>query len=247
MAVSLPFRSWLQYQNNAFYYNDPGSPTPLPDRTKFYGLLVNYAFGTLSDISAKSDVIGGEIVKTAGNNYSRFNAAFGAGSFYDGGNKRWQMPVASWTASFPEAIQYDAVILLADSVPDTSLSVTITTGTPANFATVSNHNLNNGDEIVFTADAGGTLPPPLSHDALYYVYNVLDYNNFQVSTLPPSSSGSAPLDLSISGSGVRLRYAKGKLVGLRIEDSPITLPANTPHSWSFYLSSAAYFGAGAGT
>ena len=247
MAVSYPFRSWLRYQNDAFYYNDPNAPTALPDRTKFYGILANYVAGTLSDISGKADVIASEIVKTTTNNYARYNAVFGSPSFYDGGNKRWQMPVASWTASFPEAIQYDSVILLADAVADTSISVSITTGSPATFATTVSHNLNNNDEIVFTADAGGTLPSPLSSSQVYYVYSVIDGQNFQVSTLPTTDSSSAPINISSAGSGVRLRYAKGKLVGIRVEDSPITLPANTPHSWSFYLSDAAYFGVGQGT
>jgi hypothetical protein len=247
MAVSLPFRSWLQYQNNAFYYNDPGAPISLPDRTKFYGLLANYTSGTLADTSGKADVITSEIIKTTTNNYARFNAVFGSSSFFDAGNKRWQMPVASWTASFPEAIQYDSVILVADTVADTSLEVAITPGTPATFTTAVGHNLNNNDEIVITADPSGTLPTPLSINSIYYVYSVLDGLNFQISTLRSDVSGSVALDIASAGSQVRLRYAKGRLVGLRVEDSPVTLPANTPHSWSFYLSNAAYFGVGQGS
>lgn len=246
MAVSYPFRSWLKYQNDAFYYNDPNVPTLLPDRNKFYGLLAN-SLNILSDTSTKAQVIASEIIKTSTNNYARFNASFTSASFFDAGNKRWQMPVASWTASFPEAIQYNSVILVADAISTTSLPITITPGNPATFTVAVNHNLNQDDEVVFTADATGTLPSPLSSDTIYYVNNTPNSKDFYVSPIPSDESGSQAVATSSAGSQVRMRYAKGRLVGLRIEDSPITLPASTPHSWSFYLSNAAYFGIGAGS
>ena len=239
MAVSYPFRSWLQYQNDAFYFNEN---TQLPDRTKFYGLLANYVSGTLNDLSSKAQVISSEIVKTSTNNYSRFNVVFDSASFYDNSNRRWQMPVASWTASFPEAIQYDSVILMADALPATSLSVAILAGTPAILRSAIAHNLSNNDEIVITADATGTLPTPLSANNIYYVRDPsgLDFN------ISIARDGEK-IGLSSAGSQIRVRYAKGRLVGIRAEDNLVTLPANTPHSWSFFLSNAAYFGIGAGS
>jgi hypothetical protein len=244
MPTNLKFRSWLEYEIECIFANSSSAPRSLPDRANFYALLCNAA---ITDISSKASVIAAEIKKTATNNYNRFNAPFASEAIYDGTNKRWQMPVVTWTVSYPEAIQYNAVVLMAESRIDSNKSVVITPGTPATFTTSDAHGLAADEEIMITADTSGTLPSGLDGSVIYYVYSVVSATEFQISTTLSTDPSRVPLDLSTAGSSLMLRYAKGRLVGYRKEDSVETLAANAPRSFNFFIANAAGFGVGAGT
>jgi hypothetical protein len=244
MPTNLKFRSWLEYEIECIFANSPGPTRPLPDRAQFYAILCN---GNITDVSSKASVIAAEIEKTGTNNYSRFNAPFALEAIYDAGNKRWQMPVVTWTVSYPEAIQYNAVVLLADARVDSNKPVVITPGTPATFTVTDSHGLAQDEEIMITPDTGGTLPSGLSATQIYYMFANLSGTEFQISELPPGDPNRVALDLTAAGSELQLRYAKGRLVGFRREDAVETLAANAPRSFNFFIANAAGFGVGAGT
>lgn len=249
MPTNLKFRSWLQYEIENIFANDTGAPRVLPDKTKFFTIVGNDS--SLTDTSSKAIVIAGEQIKTATNNYTRFNPNFGSTALYDSSNKRWLMPIATWTISLPESIQYNYVALLADARVDSNIPVTLTlsSGSPTTFTTATDHGLDSSgnEEIMLTDDDFGTFPTGLSASTIYYAVHV-STTQFQIATTPASAGTQTPIQLTSAGStGLRLRYAKGKLVGFRKEDSIQTLAANSPISFNFNLTNAAYFGVGQGT
>lgn len=244
MPTNLKFRSWLEYEIECLFTNSSSAPRALPDRANFYAMLCN---GNITDISSKASVIAAEIEKTSTNNYNRFNAPFAAEAIYDGANKRWQMPVVTWTVSYPEAIQYNSVVLIAEARVDSNKPVIVTPGTPATFTTSEAHSLGQDEEIMITPDTGGTMPAGLSATQIYYLFATLSGTEFQISELPPGDPNRVALDLTAAGSALQLRYAKGRLVGFRKEDSVETLAANAPRSFNFFIANAAGFGVGAGT
>lgn len=237
MPTSMLFNNWEQYVANQLYFYD--ATTPLPDKTKFYALLANNS--SLNDVSSKGAVIAAEIIKTPTNGYQRFNPIFQSGSFYDSSNKRYQMPVVTWTVSLPEAIQYTNVILIADGRGESNVPATVETGTPGIFTAVA-HGLATNDEIVITADSAGTMPSGVTSGQIYYALTI-DADTFNIKVATDSTD---PVNIASTGSGVRLRYAKGRLLAIRTEDSIQTLPAVTPRSWNFFLGTASYFGVGQG-
>jgi hypothetical protein len=249
MPTNLKFRSWLEYEIESIFANDTATPKVLPDKTKFYTLVGKDT--SLTDISSKALVIAGEQIKTASNNYSRFNPNFGSEALYDSSNKRWLMPIATWTISLPESIQYNYVALLADARVESNrpVTMTLTAGSPTTFTTATDHGLDSGsnEEVMITDDDGGAFPTGLSPTTIYYAINI-SATEFQLSTTPLSAGPQTPLELTSAGTaGLRLRYAKGRLVGFRKEDQVETLAANAPLSWNFNLTNAAYFGVGQGT
>lgn len=252
MPTNLKFRSWLEYEIECIFANSPGPTRPLPDRAQFYAILCN---GNITDVSSKASVIASEIEKTSTNNYNRFNAPFALEAIYDAGNKRWQMPVVTWTVSYPEAIQYNSVVLLADARLESNKPIVATLGDPGppeapasfKFPDNSAHGLAQDEEVMISADASGTLPAALDETKIYYVFSTLDGVSFQVSELPPGDPNRVGLVIATTGSELRLRYAKGRLVGFRREDAVETLAANAPRSFNFFIANAAGFGVGAGT
>ncbi|MBW4598929.1 MAG: hypothetical protein KME29_04775 [Calothrix sp. FI2-JRJ7] len=244
MPTNLKFRSWLEYEIEAIFTNSSSAPRTLPDRANFYALLCN---GNITDVSSKASVIAAEIEKTTTNNYNRFNAPFATEAIYDGANKRWQMPVVTWTVSYPEAVQYNSVVLIADSRAESNKPVVITPGTPATFTTSDAHGLSQDEELMITPGISGTAPTGLDASVIYYMFASLSSTEFQISALPPGDPNRVALDLSAAGSSLQLRYARGRLVGYRREDSIETLAANAPRSFNFFIANAAGFGVGAGT
>ena len=249
MPTNLKFRSWLEYEIESIFANDTATPKVLPDKSKFFTLVGKDT--SLTDTSSKALVIAGEQIKTTTNNYSRFNPNFGTEALYDSSNKRWLMPIATWTISLPEAIQYNYVALLADARLESNrpVTMTLTAGSPTVFATAVDHGLDSSgnEEIMLTDDDGGAFPTGLSASTIYYAIYV-STTEFQIATTPASAGTQTPLELTSAGTaGLRLRYAKGRLVGFRKEDSIETLAANAPLSWNFNLTNAAYFGVGQGT
>lgn len=249
MPTNLKFRSWLEYEIESIFANDTSTPKVLPDRTKFFTLVGRDTF--LTDTSSKALVIAGEQIKTASNNYSRFNPNFGSEALYDSSNKRWLMPIATWTISLPESIQYNYVALLADARLESNRPVTMTlvAGSPTIFTTDVDHGLatDGNEEVMLTDDDGGTFPTGLSASTIYYAIYI-STTEFQIAATPASAGTQTPIEATSAGSaGLRLRYAKGKLVGFRKEDQIETLAANAPLSWNFNLTNAAYFGVGQGT
>lgn len=244
MPTNLKFRSWLEYEIECLFTNSSSTPRTLPDRANFYAILCN---GNITDVSSKASAIAAEIEKTSTNNYSRFNAPLAAEAIYDGANKRWQMPVVTWTVSYPEAIQYNSVVLLAEARVDSNKPVVITPGQPAIFTVTDAHGLAQDEELMITPDTGGVVPSGLDATKIYYMFSNVSGTEFQVSVLPPGDPNRVALDLTAAGSALQLRYAKGRLVGFRKEDAVETLAANAPRSFNFFIANAAGFGVGAGT
>lgn len=238
MPISRLFRSWMRYQMEQSFYFD--GVTPNPDKVKFYTLLCN---GNLGDTSGKEAIFSSEIVANASNNYSRFNALFSGPPTYDGANRRWQMPPLSWSRSFGQAIQYNALVLVANASPNANTPVTVTPGSPATFATTSNHFVAVGEEVLFTVDDTGSVPTGMTQQSIYYVSEVISATSFRVS----STKNGTSVNVSNAGSGFRLRYCAGILVGLRTEDSLITIPTGAVKSWDFFLTEANYYGIGTGS
>ncbi|BDA74335.1 hypothetical protein CAL7716_085010 [Calothrix sp. PCC 7716] len=246
MPTNLKFRSWLEYEIECIFANggSGGITRALPDRANFYAMLCN---GNITDVSTKASVIAAEIEKTTTNNYNRFNAPLATEAIYDAGNKRWQMPVVTWTVSYPEAIQYNSVVLMAEARVDSNKPVTITPGQPAIFAVSDSHGLAQDEELMITPDTSGTLPSGLDGTKIYYMFSYVSATEFQISELSPGDPNRVALDLTAAGSDLILRYAKGRLVGFRREDSVETLAANAPRSFNFFIANAAGFGVGAGS
>lgn len=233
MPVNKLFRSWIEYSVELLYGND-GS-VAAPNKNNFYGLICN---GSIADTSSKAAVIASEIISDS---YVRFNASIGSDSVYDSTNKRFAMPVINWNAQFNEAIQFNCAVILSGAKNIANQSVTATPGTPTIFTTVDPHQLAQGEEIVITADLSGALPSGLDSSIIYYVSNIISSTQFRICTNPTQLSEVA---LTSSGTNLRLRYAKGRLVGFRLEDAVENALANQPVSWSFGLVGSAYSGVG---
>lgn len=233
MPVNKLFRSWVEYSVKLLYGND-GS-VAVPNKSNFYGLICN---GNITDTSSKAAVIASEIISDS---YARFNAVIGSESTYDADNKQHKMPAINWNAQFDESIQFNCAVILSGAKNLANQPVSATPGTPTIFTTTDPHELAQGEEIVITADTSGALPSGLDSSVIYYVSNIISSTQFRVCTNPVQSSEVA---LTSSGTNLRLRYAKGRLVGFRIEDAVETVLANQPVSWSFSLTGAAYSGVG---
>lgn len=233
MPVNKLFRSWIEYSVELLYGND-GS-VAAPNKNNFYGLICN---GSITDTSLKAAVIASEITSDS---YARFNATIGADSSYDATNKRFAMPVINWNAQFNEAIQFNCAVIVSGAKNIASKPVSATPGTPTVFTTTDPHQLTQGEEIMITADLSGALPSGLDSSTIYYVSSVISSTLFRICTNPLQPSEVA---LTSSGTNLRLRYAKGRLVGFRLEDAVENVLANQPVSWSFGLVGSAYSGVG---
>lgn len=235
MPTNLKFRSYLEYELKALYlYNNDGA-TALPDRTKFYALVGN---ANISDISTKAEIIAAEQIASNANTYERFNLLF-SNPIYDATNKRWQLPIKTWTLTVGEEIDYNFIALLADARPQSNLQCTATTGTPGTIETITAHGLSANEEVMIV---GATQPGGVSATTIYYA-EIVSPNEIQLKTSPTA----AAIAINSAGSDLQLKYAAGEIVGFRKEDATETLAANTPISWNFTLTNAAYFGIGQGS
>lgn len=235
MPVNKLFRSWVEYSVELLYGND-GSMS-VPNKNNFYGLICN---GSITDTSSKAVVIASEIISDS---YVRFNATIGADSAYDATNKRFAMSVINWNVQLNEAIQFNCAVIISGAKNIANQFVTATPGTPTIFTTTSPHQLVLLEEIVITADLSGALPSGLDSNIIYYVSSVVSATQFRICT-NPLQLDTTQVSLASSGTNLRLRYAKGRLVSFRLEDALETLLAGQPASWSFSLTGAAYSGVG---
>lgn len=233
MPANKLFRSWVEYSVELLYGND-GS-VAAPNKNNFYGLICN---GNITDISSKAQIIASEIISDS---YARFNAVIGGQSSYDAESKQHKMPAINWNAQFDESIQFNCAVIMAGAKNIANKTVTATPGTPTIFTTTNSHQLLQGEEVVITADNSGTLPSGLDSNVIYYVSSVISNTQFRICT---NLSQASEVGLTSSGTNLRLRYAKGRLVGFRAEDSIETVLANQPVSWSFGLVGSAYSGVG---
>lgn len=233
MPVSKLFRSWVEYSVELLYGND--GLVAAPNKNDFYGLICS---GSITDTSSKSAVIASEIVSDS---YARFNAVIGSESTYDADNKQYKMPVINWNAQFDESIQFNCAVILSGAKNIANKPVTAMPGTPTIFETTDPHQLSQGEEIVITADSSGALPSGLDSSAIYYVSSVVSSTQFRICANPAQAS---EITLTSSGTNLRLRYAKGRLVGFQLEDAIETVLASQPIAWSFGLIGSSYSGVG---
>lgn len=239
MPISKLFRDWTEYVTELIYGSD--GTVLAPNKNNFYAILCN---GNIADTSSKALVIASEAIAITVNGYQRSNVAFNStNSTYDSTNKRWVMPTLTWNAQFGESIQYNCAAILSEARSIASKIVNVIPGAPAIFEAPDAHQLSIGEEIMISADASGFLPSGINAGDIYYVANIISSTQFRVCTDAQARS-STQIALTSSGSNLKLRYAKGRLVGFRLEDSIQTLIANQSVAWTFTLTGAAYSGVG---
>lgn len=204
------------------------------DPTKFRLILCSEAIWTAE--ASMSDVLLTEINNESG--YSRYHYTVAEVDItYDTTKKTATVPTRNWDLTASGAsIQWDGIAMIANAHPNAPTlleSVDPATDTLA----LTGHGLTNGDRVMLTADAGGTLPTGLDSTVLYYAINT-SANTLQVS---PSEGGS-PMAFSDLGAGdLRLRYGSGELVAGFRADSIKTIPDGATHTlqWNLWLMNSA--------
>lgn len=173
---------------------------PPPDPAKFFIILT--ASSNFTDASTLADILKLELPESNGYSRKPFNP--GSGS-YDATQTRYELPpvTATFTAS-GAGLQFDRAVIISNAHATANKVFTATAAT--NSLTVTAHGLTNGDIVVPTADAGGTIPTGMS--AIAYYAKSIDANTIELYT----DSGLATIvDFSNAGSGtLRLRYASGE-------------------------------------
>lgn len=170
-----------------------------PDPNKFYVLLTNAS--SFTDISDIATIVQSEVLEQFGYARAQYNPSPGS---YDVTQSRYEMPTVP--TSFNAAgggIQFDRAVLISNA--SAIANKTFTADASTNRLTVVAHSLVNGDKVVPTADAGGTLPSGLSN-TIYYA-KLIDTNTIELYT---DSALTTIVDFTSNGSGtLRLRYANG--------------------------------------
>lgn len=169
-----------------------------------YIILTNGA--TISDNSTMLDIISAEVAPGFG--YARVAYSPSASSF-DAGQSRQELPVAD--AEFIASggsIQYDYGVILSGAGANASASVSnINTGaTRLEFS--SNPNFSNGDRVVITADAGGTVPTALDAALLYVVGAGSSGGTYWIQCA--STEGGSALSVNGGSTPIRARHGNGK-------------------------------------
>lgn len=189
-----------------------------PDSTKFRLCLANTA--TLTRSSSLADFFSSELLPN--NGYARATVNFSGDGSYDTTDQRHEMPTlaASFTAS-GGSLQFQTAFIIADSVATASKSFTNSNvNAVTNKITITSHGFSNGDKLVFTADSLATLPGGITAGTVYTVNNAT-INDFEIG-----------VDITNTGSGTfRARCANGSIVGLFVEDNPITVPDGQSYSY----------------
>lgn len=171
----------------------------VPNPNKFYVLLTNASsFADTADMAA---IVISEVVQEFGYARAQYNPSSGS---YDATQTRYEMPsVATTFTASGGAIQFDRAVLISDG--SVIANKIFTADAATNRISVAAHSLINGDKVVPTADASGSLPGGLS--SIVYYSKSIDANTIELYT---DSNLATLVDFTTNGSGkLRLRYANG--------------------------------------
>lgn len=199
-----------------------------PNPSKHRLILTNNS--TWTSASSKLDVLLTELPQgTAG--YTRNTMSLSSNLItFDTTNRRVSVPDFLWEFTpAGTSIQWDGLAYLRNA--DATSGALITSVDPAtNTITIAGHGRVAGDEVIISADDGGTLPGGIASQ-IYYVINPTT-NTFQISAV---LNGSA-VDIQNAGaSPLRCRYANGTLVAGYRESEPKTILAGAPHNFQLQV------------
>lgn len=196
--------------------------------TNFFGLLGTTA---LSASASKPIILLNESTEGTSSGYSRTDCTPAPGSLtysWDAGTGGYKTNETSFTKAIPtgQTWDYQWVFYLRNAKSwanrligsiDTSAN---TISFPANGATFST-----GDQVVITADTGGTLPGGLTQDPGSTRASVVMELSSPTGTTTITSAlrplgGGANIDITSLGSGsLRIRSADGDIYAYRVEDN----------------------------
>lgn len=229
------FDSWLLYKEKMSW-----GLLPAPDPTKTRVILCNGAAWGSS--ASKLDVLSSEINQEYG--YSRYAWGLTAPDItFDAIDKRVEIAEAAWgQTATGGSIQWNGVAILANADAVANRIITSVNAATDTF-TVSAHGRTNGDQIIITADANGTLAGGLPvTPAIVYVINATT-NTFQASL----TLGGTAINLTDAGvAPMRMRCANGEIVAGYRDTTSSLIPsgATRQFNWnSSHSNSAAVVGA----
>lgn len=238
MPVTLRLhKDWTRDIVRQLYMND-GSFYLVNSSAAYYAILCNNL--ALSDTSTIAEILASELTYSPTGYTSRQNIVFPTGVPIDDTiNKRWRTPLVTWTVAPNANLTYTHVWLLADSEARTNKPITgVTVANPGVFTCVD-HGLSENDPIVIT---GTGQPGGVSATTVYYA-NVVTSNTFRLKVATDSVTY---VQTTSAGSGVVLRYAKGKPVCYRNEGVATQILSGASVSFNFSMTEAAYAGIGEG-
>jgi hypothetical protein len=192
---------------------------PSPNSLKWIlGLEANWSIH-----SSKIDIFKAELNEE--NGYSRQDWQVTANQFVNNTvNKRIELdePYKWQITANGLSLQWDSFALVADPHHRAN-AVLENINASTNSLTLTEHELNDGDEILLTPDLDAVLPTGIPEDTIFYVVNS-DPNTLQISE---TINGTA-LNFLDSGTGdIRLRYANGHLIEGAINSEAQTIIAGT--------------------
>lgn len=218
-----------QFHNDwiSYHFKLPFEGGTLPNLTKYYLCLADTTLLTRS--SSKADFINAELLQQ--NGYARSQLLFSAGS-YSNANKRYDAPLVTGNfVAVGGSLQFQTLFLIANghaiankTITDAAINAT------TNVISVTAHGLTIGNEVLFAAQPGSTLPDGIAAGTLYKVMSVAT-DSFQIST-----DGVTPIDITSTGSGsFTLRYVPDRIVMLEVLSDPYLMQDGRTYSYDLYL------------
>ena len=131
-------------------------------------------------------------------------------------------------ASVTSDIVFQGIFAIANSGSGVNLSSAIVTAiniTTEIITTSLAHGINTGDPVMLSIDSGGVQPGGTSASTVYFARMLTSTTLTLHTTAADATANTAIINISSAGSGVRLRNARGLLVGWDYYLSPLTIPA----------------------
>jgi|GEM_PF-2756034 len=221
--MSVFFDSFITYKANLQF----GVYTVLPVTNEHYVLLT-----TASSVDRLNDtmatIITKELVPSANPGYSRFNVGsqLSTGFVYNTSTQNATLAVTVGLTPTSTAIAFQTAVLIGNGDATSSQTVgSVNTGTGV--VTLNAHGYSNGQNLVFFANSGGSLPGGISANTLYVVANVTT-NTFTLTT----TSGSA-VSFTSAGSNFQAGSANGYLINYNVFSSIQTVQPNVTFDITF--------------
>lgn len=223
MALGTFTRDWIATKALISYRG----ATP-PDPTKFRLCLADA--NTLNAASTKADFIASELLTVNGYSRQPFISENGT---YNATSDRYELPPVdvSFTASGGQ-LQFQTAFLIANADEHASRSFTPLAVSPADGRiAIASHGLVNGDEVLFSAAPGATLPSGLIAGLLY-----------KIASNQPDNFGLTDIDggvvaIADTGSGTfYCRYATGTIVCFLTENAQVQVLDAQTHTYRIPIS-----------
>lgn len=217
---------WISLKAKVMYRGASG-----PNSAKFQLCLADTT--SLTRSSPALAFFAAELVSQYG--YQRKNLVWTEDGSFSNSNLRHELPAveALWTAS-DGAIQFQTAFLLCNAHAKAQESfVGSAVDTTANTITIASNLLADGDQVLFEALPGGTLPNGLPSLTACYVLSANPTTGaFQVA----ATADGLPISISDQGSGsFRMRYATGSVVMLQVEADPVVIQDGKPNIYELAI------------